>query len=100
MAAAVVGGAASSAGRDHGGCAGAILLDTLRLGLLRVPGVSEFWSDAFLGVLILAAVILDAALHRRFTRRWSAEARRAAEDTGTPVAAGMHTLAGGADLDG
>ena len=67
---------------------------------MRVPGVSEVWRDAFLGVLILAAVILDAALHRRFARRWSAEARRAAEDTGTPVVAGMHTLAGGGDVDG
>jgi rhamnose transport system permease protein len=102
VAAAVVGGVSilGGAGTMVGALLGAILLDTLRLGLLRVPGVSEFWRDAFLGVLILAAVILDAALHRRFARRWSAEARRAAEDTGTPVVAGMHTLAGGGDVDG
>jgi rhamnose transport system permease protein len=102
VAAAVVGGVSilGGAGTMVGALLGAILLDTLRLGLLRVPGVSEFWRDAFLGVLILAAVILDAALHRRFARRWSAEARRAAEDTGTPVVAGMHTLAGRGDVDG
>ena len=100
VAAAVVGGVSilGGSGTMVGVLLGAILLDTLRLGLLRVPGVSEFWRDAFLGVLILGAVILDAALHRRFTRRWSAEARRAAEDN-EPRVAGMSTIAGGGEAD-
>lgn len=55
---------------------GAVLVDTLRLSLVRVPEVSEFWRDALLGALVLVAVVLDAGLHRRFTRRWSAESRR------------------------
>lgn len=48
---------------------GAVLISTLELSLVRVPAVSEFWRDAILGLLILGAVILDAMLHRRFTRR-------------------------------
>jgi hypothetical protein len=37
--------------------------------------VSEFWRNAILGALILAAVIADVVIGRRFRRRWSAEAR-------------------------
>ena len=73
---------------------GAVFIDTLKLSLVRVPEVSEFWRDAFLGILILAAVILDTLLRNRFNRRWSAEARKAMEATG-PTAAGMAHVAGG-----
>jgi rhamnose transport system permease protein len=77
VAAAVVGGVSilGGSGTIVGALLGAVLIDTLKLSLVRVPEVSEFWRDAFLGVL--AAVLLDTWLQRRFTRRWSAEARRA-----------------------
>lgn len=96
VAAAVVGGVSilGGSGTMVGAFLGAILIDTLKLSLVRVPEVSEFWRDAFLGILILMAVILDTMLHRRFNRRWSAEARRAMEDS-TPTAVGMARIAGG-----
>lgn len=78
VAAAVVGGVSilGGSGTMVGALLGATLLDTLKLSLVRVPEVSEFWRDAFLGVLILGAVVLDTTLQRRFTKRWSAEARQ------------------------
>jgi rhamnose transport system permease protein len=71
VAAAVVGGVSifGGSGTMFGAFLGAILIDTLELSLVRVPEVSEFWRDAALGILILLAVILDATLHKRFTRR-------------------------------
>lgn len=100
VAAAVVGGVSilGGSGTMIGALLGAILIDTLKLSLVRVPEVSEFWRDAFLGVLILAAVIVDTMLRNRFTRRWSAEARKAMEDSG-PVAVGMAGVAGGGTAD-
>ncbi len=96
VAAAVVGGVSilGGSGTMVGAFFGAVLIDTLKLSLVRVPEVSEFWRDAFLGVLILAAVILDATLRKRYNRRWSAEARKAME-SGGPTAVGMAQLAGG-----
>lgn len=93
VAAAVVGGVSilGGSGTMVGAFLGAILIDTLKLSLVRVPEVSEFWRDAALGILILGAVVLDSGLQRRFTRRWSAEARRAAEPArviGDPLEAG------------
>ena len=84
VAAAVVGGVSilGGSGTMIGAFLGAVFIDTLKLSLVRVPEVSEFWRDAFLGILILAAVILDTVLRNRFNRRWSAEARKAMEDTG------------------
>lgn len=78
VAAAVVGGVSilGGSGTMVGALLGAVLIDTLKLSLVRVPEVSEFWRDAFLGVLILGAVVLDTTLQRRFTKRWSAEARQ------------------------
>lgn len=71
VAAAVVGGVSifGGSGTMFGAFLGALLINTLELSLVRVPEVSEFWRDAALGVLILAAVILDATLQKRFTRR-------------------------------
>jgi rhamnose transport system permease protein len=54
---------------------GAVLIDVLDQSLVRVPQVSEFWRNAVLGALILAAVVADVAIGRRFRRRWSTEAR-------------------------
>lgn len=75
VAAAVVGGVSifGGSGTIFGAFLGAVLINTLELSLVRVPEVSEFWRDAALGILILAAVILDATLHKRFTRRLTRE---------------------------
>jgi len=96
VAAAVVGGVSilGGSGTMVGAFLGAVFIDTLKLSLVRVPEVSEFWRDAFLGILILGAVILDTVLRNRFNRRWSAEARKAMEGTG-PTAVGMARMAGG-----
>ena len=92
VAAAVVGGVSilGGSGTMVGAFLGAVFIDTLKLSLVRVPEVSEFWRDAFLGILILGAVILDTLLRNRFNRRWSAEARKAMESTG-PTAVGYGT---------
>lgn len=78
VAAAVVGGVSifGGSGTIVGAFLGAILIDTLELSLVRVSGVSEFWRDAALGILILFAVILDATLHKRFTRHLRQATRR------------------------
>lgn len=78
VAAAVVGGVSilGGSGTMIGALLGAVLIDTLKLSLVRVPEVSEFWRDAALGILILGAVVLDASLHKRFAKRWSAEVRQ------------------------
>lgn len=77
VAAAVVGGVSifGGSGTVIGAFLGAVLINTLELSLLRVPEVSEFWRDAVLGILILAAVILDATLQKRFTRRLTRQIR-------------------------
>ena len=77
VAAAVVGGVSifGGSGTVFGAFLGAVLINTLELSLLRVPEVSEFWRDAALGILIMAAVILDATLQRRFTRRLTRQIR-------------------------
>ncbi len=96
VAAAVVGGVSilGGSGTMVGAFLGAVLIDNLKLSLVRVPEVSEFWRDAFLGVLILGAVILDITLRNAFNRRWSAEARKALGESG-PTTVGMTRLAGG-----
>jgi rhamnose transport system permease protein len=55
---------------------GGALIDLIDNSLVRWELVSEFWREAILGFLILAAVALDAALGRRLLRR---RLRRAAE---------------------
>lgn len=75
VAAAVVGGVSifGGSGTIFGAFLGAALINTLELSLVRVTEVSEFWRDAALGILVLLAVILDATLHKRFTRRLTRE---------------------------
>lgn len=77
VAAAVVGGVSifGGSGTIIGALLGATLIETLELSLVRVPQVSEFWRDALLGILILAAVVLDFTFQKRFQRRWTAAAR-------------------------
>ncbi len=69
VAAAVVGGVSilGGSGTMVGALLGALLIETLKLSLVRVPEVSEFWRDALLGILVLGAVILDSILSKRFT---------------------------------
>ena len=77
VAAAVVGGVSvlGGSGTLVGAFLGAVLIDVLDQSLVRVPQVTEFWRNAILGALILAAVVADVVIGRRFRRRWSAEAR-------------------------
>jgi rhamnose transport system permease protein len=96
VAAAVVGGVSifGGSGTMFGAFLGAVLIDTLELSLVRVPEVSEFWRDAALGILILLAVILDATLQRRFTRRLTRDLGESdPADSSSPVS--MSTLSGG-----
>ncbi len=75
VAAAVVGGVSIQGGSGTvvGALLGAILIEILDLSLVRVPEVSEFWRDAILGVLIVAAVILDVVVNKRYRRRVAAQ---------------------------
>jgi rhamnose transport system permease protein len=70
VAAAVVGGVNifGGSGTLVGALLGALLVNLLDLSLLRVPGLSEFWRDAVLGVLILTAVAVDFLLGKRLGR--------------------------------
>jgi rhamnose transport system permease protein len=70
VAAAVVGGVNifGGSGTVVGALLGALLVNLLDLSLLRVPGLSEFWRDAVLGGLILAAVVVDFLLGQRLGR--------------------------------
>jgi rhamnose transport system permease protein len=70
VAAAVVGGVNifGGSGTLIGSLLGALLINLLDLSLLRVPGLSEFWRDAVLGVLILTAVAVDFLLGKRIGR--------------------------------
>jgi rhamnose transport system permease protein len=93
VAAAVVGGVSilGGAGTLLGALLGALLIGLLDLSLVRVEQVSEFWRNAILGTLILAAVVGDVALGRWFQRRLSVEGRavgrrRARDDDRQPVA--------------
>jgi rhamnose transport system permease protein len=70
VAAVVVGGISilGGSGTVIGALLGAFLIDLLNQSLLRVPQVSEFWRDALLGALILAAVAGDFVVGKRLTR--------------------------------
>ena len=70
VAAAVVGGVNifGGSGTLIGALLGALLVNLLDLSLLRLPGLSEFWRDAVLGVLILTAVAVDFLLGKRLGR--------------------------------
>jgi rhamnose transport system permease protein len=76
VGAVVVGGVNIFGGSGNvlGVVVGAALIDLIDTSLVRWEAVSEFWREAILGLLILLAVALDAALGRRLLRR---RARRA-----------------------
>ncbi len=79
VAAAVVGGVNifGGSGSVIGAFLGTILVDLLESGLIRWAVVSEFWREAVLGALILAAVASDTILSRRLTKTRAARAHRA-----------------------
>lgn len=64
VAAVVVGGVNTFGGSGTvvGALLGAFLIDLLGQGLIRWLGISEFWRDAILGLLILLAVASDAVI--------------------------------------
>ncbi len=70
IAAAVLGGVSINGGSGSvlGALVGAVLVDLIETSLSRWDVVSEFWREAVLGLLILAAVATDAVLMRRLTR--------------------------------
>ena len=72
VAAVVVGGVNvfGGSGRVTGAMLGAIMIGTLEQSLFRL-GVSEFWRDALLGLLILLAVASDAVILQRLNRIWA-----------------------------
>jgi rhamnose transport system permease protein len=49
---------------------GAIMIGILEQSLFRI-GISEFWRDALLGLLILLAVASDAVILQRLNRLWA-----------------------------
>lgn len=74
VGAAVIGGVAifGGSGTVWGAAIGAFLLVTINRAL-PVVGISDFWQQAVVGALILAAIVLDRVLARRQERRLVAE---------------------------
>ena len=72
VAAVVVGGVNvfGGSGRITGAMLGEILIGTLEQSLFRL-GISEFWRDALLGLLILLAVASDAVILQRLRLLWA-----------------------------
>jgi rhamnose transport system permease protein len=70
IAAVVVGGVSimGGSGAMLGVLMGALLVDTIDNSLTRWAVVSEFWRDALLGGLIMAAVTLDTVASRQLSR--------------------------------
>ncbi len=73
IAAVVVGGVSNAGGSGTviGAFLGALFLDLLENSLFRWQVVSEFWRDAILGALILAAVALDYVVFGRLKNIWA-----------------------------
>ncbi len=70
VAAVVVGGVSilGGSGSMLGVVIGTVLVDTIDNSLTRWELVSEFWRDALLGFLIMAAVTVDTFMSRQLTR--------------------------------
>jgi ribose transport system permease protein len=66
IAAAVIGGANLNGGTGGplGAIVGAALIETIRNGLV-LAGVNTYWQDTFVGVIIIAAVLVDRIRARR-----------------------------------
>jgi rhamnose transport system permease protein len=96
VAAVVVGGVNTFGGSGSvvGALLGAFLIDLLGQGLIRWLGISEFWRDAILGLLILLAVASDAVILNWLRRLWAPKelvARARVETAPTPKE-GSHGL--------
>ena len=80
IAAAVVGGVSINGGSGSviGAFLGTVLVDLIDSSLVRWPAVSEFWREAVLGTMILAAVAIDTLFLRRLARIRAARAHAAA----------------------
>lgn len=80
VGAAVIGGVAifGGSGTIYGAAIGALLLITISRAL-PILGVQDLWQQAVVGILILAAIVLDRYLALRTSRRIKAE-REAAHD--------------------
>jgi rhamnose transport system permease protein len=64
-----------------GAMLGAVMIGTLEQSLFRL-GISEFWLDAVLGLLILLAVASDAVILQRLRQLWGgAELKLMAKET-------------------
>ncbi len=84
IAAVVVGGVNvfGGSGTVSGAMLGAVLIGTLEQSLFRL-GISEFWLDAVLGLLILLAVASDAVILQRLRQIWGgAELKLVAKEAG------------------
>jgi len=70
VAAVVVGGVSimGGSGTVLGVLIGTVLVDTIDNSLIRLPWLSEFWREALLGMLILAAVTIDTLAARSLNR--------------------------------
>ena len=82
VAAVVVGGINifGGSGTVIGAMIGAVMVGLLDASLVRLPYMSEFWREAILGFLILAAVAIDSVLMRRlFAWRHSRRERMQAQ---------------------
>jgi rhamnose transport system permease protein len=95
VAAVVVGGVNifGGSGSMIGTLLGATLVETIQQSLIRVPGLSEFWIDALLGLLILLAVASDAIILNRLRRAWAAKPSPAGRGQGEGESLSTNTVA-------
>ncbi len=86
IAAVVVGGVNvfGGSGTMIGALLGALMINTLEQSLIRWLQISEFWRDALLGLLILAAVATDAVIINRLRNLWARSGLQARPATETP----------------
>jgi rhamnose transport system permease protein len=73
IAAAVVGGVSAFGGSGTmiGALLGAFMINLLQQSLLRWLQISDFWVDAFLGMMILLAVTVDKVIVSRLRDIWA-----------------------------
>src|SRR5581483_7540333 len=90
IAAAVVGGVNifGGTGTMFGALLGAILINILQQSLIRMPQISQFWINALLGVLILAAVATDALILSRLRQLWARTSVQMTEGQAKRIASG------------
>ncbi len=87
VGAAVIGGVAifGGSGTVWGAAIGAFLLVTINRAL-PIVGIQDFWQQAVVGALILAAIVLDRVLSARQERRLAAQREAEATEPPPPAA--------------